>query len=756
MKANITQDLKSHLTLITKVGEYYSNKLGLNDDLKSCVKYSCLCHDVGKAIDSFQSYITDDFLFIVDDCKNDFDGPYHHEISWLICQHFKSNLFDFKINKNDLREIVLNAIYWHHGQPIDKEFKFRGHSRDIINKITEDDFIKVRDFLSDLFSRELTDTFEDVADNVQVPKFFTNKEIQHNSKILTVRSILICADRFVSSLNEVDFDDLIQNFDKNIQKYDQTNFPKIEYVCPNHYDQERFKTQEQCAIESLNGKTVVSKSPAGFGKTLQGLIRNFNSGGKVYWVCPRNAVATSVYKSILQELNALNINISLELFLTGERKESFNAASEICSSRIIVTNFDNILNPFYKNNYANKSFDILNSDIIFDEFHEIVNDEAIFAMFCSLMYSRNVLQNSKTFLLSATPMNMDYIWNGGNPMISMPSDDSHFKSFHNKKYVINFIDEKSIPWDLERSLYKFNSIKNTQDNFIDDHICFHSNFSDSDFKNIFDSLYENFGKTCDKNYLKNVFSAPIIGASFDISFNNAVIFPESPEADIQVIGRVNRWGLEDTSTLYFVEPKDENKSNKCTIENRYDFNLTKDWYNDLKEQFQNKEFDLNELYEFYNKYNKKHKVNIKSYLDNELQASINSLSENYFPIKFPKNSVFENNNGKSLRNSGTQHNIVVRENGVWMNESFTLSWSEFQNRLNDSVDNHQQVQKLKKILKNGLDKISTFDYSLIIKRCSGKATKDLDRKLLYAWSKNPMSPYPIISWTYNKKTGLQK
>lgn len=751
MKANLTQGLTEHLKLVSKVGEYYSDKLGLDSELKKCVYYGCLTHDVGKAVNTFQEYITDQFDFIVDDCKPNFNGPYHHEISWLVCQHFDS-VFKFNFDQNSYRKIVLNSIYWHHGQPIDDKFEVRDSCSKISEMLTNEDFIVVRDYVAFLFGVELTNNLDDVKD-VKTPKFFEDSTIDINAKILTVRSILISSDRFVSSLTPEQFERLSNDFDMYIESYFYNNFQKISYSCPEHYDINRFKVQEICALDSLNSKTVVSKSPAGFGKTLQGLLRNFNSGGKLYWVCPRNAVANSVYYSILQELKSLNVNISVELFLTGERKESFNATSEVCSSRIIVTNFDNIFNPFYKNNYAGKAFDVLNSDIIFDEFHEIVNDEAIFAMFGSFMYSRNVLQNKKTFLLSATPMSMDYIWSRKESnTTNLPSNDKHFKSFHNKKYEIKFLKDKALaPLDLERSLYKFNSIKDTQNNYQNGHICFHSNFTDDHFKERFDLLYQYFGKNSDKEYRQNVFSAPIIGASFDISFDSAVIYPESPEADIQVIGRVNRWGLEDNIILYMIQPDSRERSNKKSLDVRYDYNLTNLWYDKLKARFENVEFNLDELYNFYNEFNLENKNQLKDYLDNNLSNSLGKLSKYYHPIKYPVDSKFEKTNGKSLRNSDGQYNIVVRENNNWMHEAFSLDFVQFQGLLKD---NTQEVKDLKKIIKNTLGNCPEFDYSSTSR--SLRNMKELGQKKILNWAKNPMTPFPINSWTYNNKTGLNK
>ena len=57
MYANETQDLFRHSKLVSFVGKYYSKQLGVDNNLEKCVEYSCLLHDSGKAISTFQKHL---------------------------------------------------------------------------------------------------------------------------------------------------------------------------------------------------------------------------------------------------------------------------------------------------------------------------------------------------------------------------------------------------------------------------------------------------------------------------------------------------------------------------------------------------------------------------------------------------------------------------------------------------------------------------------------------------------------------------
>ena len=61
------------------------------------------------------------------------------------------------------------------------------------------------------------------------------------------------------------------------------------------------------AIDS-GKKAVVVNAPAGYGKTLIGLLSGLYRGEKMYWVVPRNVIADEVYRSITGLLVTLGLS----------------------------------------------------------------------------------------------------------------------------------------------------------------------------------------------------------------------------------------------------------------------------------------------------------------------------------------------------------------------------------------------------------------------------------------------------------------
>jgi CRISPR/Cas system-associated endonuclease/helicase Cas3 len=106
------------------------------------------------------------------------------------------------------------------------------------------------------------------------------------------------------------------------------------------------------------------------------------SDRKLIWVCPRNVIAESVYRSILCEIsNVVENKLTVELYLSGEVQESHNHKSHGFESDIIVTNIDSFLKPSFDLSNSDKIIQILNCDIVFDEFHEFQTQVALFACF---------------------------------------------------------------------------------------------------------------------------------------------------------------------------------------------------------------------------------------------------------------------------------------------------------------------------------------------------------------------------------------
>jgi hypothetical protein len=148
----------------------------------------------------------------------------------------------------------------------------------------------------------------------KAPIFYSNDEDadEKNSEALFARTCLISADRIASS-NPIDISD-----DEIKVLINEATIRPFEVDISNHcyFGNERFVKQSEI-IDKIERTTQIN-APAGFGKTLLGLLWNFKRGRKLIWVCPRNIVAESVYKSINEELDNFGIDfLSTELYLSG-------------------------------------------------------------------------------------------------------------------------------------------------------------------------------------------------------------------------------------------------------------------------------------------------------------------------------------------------------------------------------------------------------------------------------------------------------
>jgi hypothetical protein len=431
----------------------------------------------------------------------------------------------------------------------------------------------------------------------------------------------------------------------------------LDYTLPTNYNPSRLNLQLQITNDCNINRTTIVKAPAGFGKTFIGLLWSVKRKNKLLWVCPRNIIVESVYDSILKELKNLQLDdkLSVELFLTGQRKRCITKCTddkiEIFESDIVVTNIDNFLSPIAKNKFGLWSVDILKRDVVFDEYHEFICDNALFSGFIEIMNIRHKFTKCNTVLLSATPSLYHILWD--NPFTKttiLPNEKNHYPAAHNEIYNVNFIDEVNLV-NEKNSLIMTNSIYNSQliKKKLKMELLVHSNFLDEHREEIFKKLYDNYGKNAILNNKPSVASAPIIQASMDISFFKMFISLLSPEQFLQVIGRCDRWGEYIDPSIFIFKLK-KNASETNAIKMLYDKNLNETWFNFLEKEvinYKNKMI-LNDLYEVYNKFNILYYTEIKEYIQNQYYLSIEALSK-IEPIKLIIEKTKDNKNNSRLR-----------------------------------------------------------------------------------------------------------
>ena len=611
------QTLDVHSKIVSDIAIIIAKKSLKNDDktLIETIKLGGLLHDIGKCTTFFQSKIRKD----IDESSIEIKQKHrHNEVGWAFLSRY------LNIPKNKLF-MVLDFVYWHHGISNTKQSDY--YDTDVVisdtDKQTMISFAK--SVLGDGFIEE-----KPFRPKTAPSYYFSDEDAdEKNTLALFARTCIISADRIASSL-PINFDEN-QDLEKLIN---ETITRPCDFDLSKHpfYGNERFNKQNEI-IDSIISNTTQINAPAGFGKTILGLLWNLRRGKKLIWVCPRNIVAESVYKSIREELDAFGFNfLTTELYLGSEVKQS-NHLSDDFSSDIIVTNIDNYLSPSVDNRHASRLHLILNADVVFDEFHELIGESALFGCFITLMMTRHRLTDSKTLLLSATATQMYKIWDSyANKTLILPSKHSHYPAAHNKKYLLKTTDELNFI-GKNNHLLILNSISIAQLNKRAQgiNLLLHSKFEPKHREANIQKLYDLYSKKSERNIKKeSVIGTHIVQASLDVSFKDLTESVLSPQSTLQRIGRCDRWGdYEGQSVINLVNLANNSEVSMKRI--LYSSNLSNMWFEFIS-NYNGTELTLDELYKLYNEFEEKNTGVLDSFLMRKYTESLNNLSR-IFPVK---------------------------------------------------------------------------------------------------------------------------
>lgn len=728
------QSLIEHSTLVSRIAvEIAKNSLLSEDEeLLESIRLGGLLHDIGKCTKFFQKKINKD----LDELNIESGLKYrHNEIGWAFLSRYLT------LPKRQL-SIILDSVYWHHGI----SNKLNGYNdTDVI--IDELDVETMVSYLTDIIDSE--NIGEKAYKPKKAPIFYTNDEDadEKNSEFLFSRTCIISADRIASSLTSINITD-----EEIKTLINEATLRPVDIDIEKHcfFGNPRFIKQMEI-VDKIQRTTQIN-APAGFGKTLLGLLWNFRRGRKLIWVCPRNIVAESVYKSITEELENFGVDfLSTELYLSGEVQDSNKLFNGDFKSDIIVTNIDNYLSPSVENRNASRLHTIINSDVIFDEFHELIGENALFASFITIMMTRHRLTKSNTLLLSATPTTMSDIWDSlGQKTLILPNKHAHYTAPHNNKYLFNTNTLMSIKNISGNNLVIFNSIKNAQlfKKKINAEILMHSKFENEHRVANVNKLYENYGKNSERNIIKpNVVGTHIIQASLDVSFNNLYESVLSPQSTLQRIGRCDRWGdYNNQSSINII--RIDNRGENAMREKLYTKNLANMWFDHIS-KFNGQHLTLDELYCVYNEFETKNERVLNNHLRNKYHDSLDSLSSIY-PIKFFSNKKSDNKTAGSnkLRTTNSEifvickyynKNAYTNPFSVAVRKSFTEEFDE----------NNNTQKKILAVMKNLRDENDErFDYNDIL---NNRNYITLDG--IRVFSKKSNTPYIRFDKVYHPEYG---
>lgn len=628
---------------------------------ENIVRISALLHDIGKATTIFQNFLLNDKDKNIDYIHNQYGAAflfYHLKIS------------------DDIKNHILDSVYWHHGisKSVDSYYDIYKYLSDVDKNMMKN---YIKDILGDDF---LLDDINDDIYNI-TPKYFITEDrerIKKNIDNILIRSCVIGGDRIVSKFSKEELNEI------NIKEEVITSLKRNDIVheLRTNYDgTERFNNQ--LSIVDEVGKTTIINAPAGFGKTVIGLLWGLKRNNKkIIWVCPRNIVAESVYNSILNELSEFNLsNVSVELYLNSEVKKyniNIENIQEGFYSDIIVTNIDNFLYTSTNNNRLNTLYLTNNVNVVFDEYHEYITSNALMSLFILIMNLRHNKLNSETLLLSATYVPINYLWEGGlnsNPTKILPTKNKHYNAVHDKKYLLNVVNDRNDIVDDNNVLTIFNSISKSQKEKHDKNYKYliHSKFERDERDKQFSTLIKLYGKYSERNINKsNIVGTHIIQASLDISFKYLYESVLSPQSTLQRIGRCDRWGDYDGMCIINIF-RENDKSEKSSIEYLYNEKLNDMWWNFISSQNGNY-LTLNEIYDMYNQFNIKYEKVIRNgYINNKYNESFKNLSDLY-PVKYfnKKGDVMTAGSNK-LRSSGNEIFVIYKKID---DDSYTEPFSE--------------------------------------------------------------------------------
>lgn len=726
--------LVEHSRLVAKVAVELAtqNLMEPDDELIRAIELGALLHDIGKSQETFQKKVMGAKEGVDIDLVEK-KMPYrHNEVAWS----FLSRFIEFNTNSR-VANIVKDIVYWHHG--ISKDM---ASYNDTDIEISDNDIDTMRAACKELIGVDLY--IEKPYKPKKAPVYYCDDE-EVNLYNTFARACVIGADRLVSALESDLEEDDIPSWVSSLNNKKHT----VDRLNHTYQGSERF--QKQVEITDEADKTTLVKAPAGFGKTLLGLLWSMKSNKRLVWVCPRNMVAESVYRSVIEELKGFGENqVSVELFLTGETIESQNSIGDF-SSDIIITNIDNFLAPSVDNRTAHRLASVLTCDVVFDEYHELVSDLALCAGFVNLMLIRNRLTTSRTLLLSATPIEMNRLWDSiGQKTKVLPSKSAHYRAVHNKKYKLNVLDTLSGAQVTENNLVILNSISNAQrfKKLLSAPLLIHSSFQPEDRIKIMEEIYAQYSKNSARALGKpTVVGTHIVQASLDISFLNLYESILSPESTLQRIGRCDRFGdYQGTPIINIIGYQDRGED--AVRELLYTKNLTNVWLEFIR-QYDGMMLTLDEIYVLYNTYNEIHEKAINKYVIDKYTKSRDVLC-NIYPFKFfGKSSKNVKTAGSNkLRASGSEVFVICRKyNSDEYTDPFSeATYGDFQGTFNEHGNMQPRLLKVMKELRNRND--GRFDYNDIL---NAGLNMTLDGIRKYARKSN--TPYIRFDKVYHAEYG---
>lgn len=721
-------------------------------------KYASIClisslfHDIGKVHHLFQEKLS----------QKETDGKgYSHNI--LSAKIFTERVNVEGIPVNNVKELISKVILYHH--PVNNNFDERTYSffgcKDERLKYVDEDDISAADKFVDVFVNEYNKLAESLGYTSRIHKINSDNEtltdfsyFKDNPSRMSNNHILNYASGVLR------FADIISSSDGDIEKHTKlsTCFNFGSFVCPEKYDKDRFLMQTFTADEMSKKTVSVLAATTSFGKTMTGLIWGLINGRKLIWVCPTNAIASSIYRSVKNELTELGISnsISVGLLLTnkwvhGEEQGTLND--------IIVTNFDNYARPMFKSDSKKHlSYNINHSNVIFDEFHLYATEDAILSDFITSLRARTISENNRTLLMSATPNPKlyDFLDKENNHVYinNITNNDINgrkFKVMYNKQHKDG------------NTLIVRNSVSASQASYslipTENKMLFHAQFIDEHLERNISQILSSHGKNGNNKEL-TVSATNMATTALDISFSRLECSVMPIHELIQAVGRINRHSFNDEiGEIVIDESSLTDKREICSVKNKYDVGLMKTEFALFKDRFKDGQIiKLSELYELYGdiQNSPEYRAKYDDYFKKVKKKSFINLSK--IPYLYGQETSGDNkpriSKTPSLRGDETVCNVFIRcedgmENGQFMQigtipeekfSEYSLNMYDYinKNNLEGIYYSNREEHIFKRMYKNGDKEKMARMYIMKAKQCD--------------------TPFilPSDKYTYDDEYGLRK
>ncbi|MCQ2210077.1 MAG: CRISPR-associated endonuclease Cas3'' [Paludibacteraceae bacterium] len=672
-KLNSNISLKDHSTDVANKSYDLAKSLNCNEEICNASRLAGMFHDIGKSISRIQSYYNGS-------PSSNIPHPYHNEIGWLWLQKHKDEVVELikkfnavpidlnesnrKIADEYIFQIISSCVYYSHAKRLNVVENKKTIKNDI--NVAEKHYMlqnndgEISSFMKDLFNVDFNkiqslnnkepkliverDVYGLDFGYVTLPKAGSNTPIFRYEKIayanailLLIRALLIESDHIVSSNNSEDI--IYDIIEKNempsewLKGDDETI--KINKRRFNECFDAVKTTQEN------NTYSVVNMT-AGGGKTSVGYHLGLRSNKKTIFLCSRKEVAKSIYDELKDLERLFGTNEGIELVYETKRQNSTKEGD----CRFCVGTIDTFIGTCVNgrnmgNNIEDSSvrmFNLFNSNLVFDEYHELMDDTSLFTLFIHLMSARaNIIKNDTfTLLLSATPVYINSLVFGvGNEFASYyPSKYNHCSPQHNKTYHSSCV--KCVSPIYNNCFGIFNAIETSQLYFVDGkNICVNNNLLYVDKFNAINRLIQHNGK-----YGTNpisVTASPLIQASMNISCERLVESVSNPWNTIQRIGRCNRYGkLNDAYIEHYIseEGSPESLLHPFVKINDTMKNIIRNWRNYLNTSVgtTGKNLVLSNYYEMFMLFYRTNSTLIESHIEYCYKEGLNNL-EIFFPKK---------------------------------------------------------------------------------------------------------------------------